>query len=172
MKKKKGRKKRQEEELDHAEVVDELLALEAIYDTCQCHDDRGGFDLRVQPHPAEGDGERRRAKWEMGLPPLPHRPPHCVRRREPCVGRRGGTVRAAARVMGRGVELPPPAVASAYVAALHDADWPLPVIAAAVPQATAETGPVMPSTAATASATGRPASALASSSSLPGSAHT
>ena len=36
---------------------------------------------------------------------------------------------------------PPPAVASAYVAALHDADWPLPVIAAAVPQATAETGP-------------------------------
>ena len=111
MKKKKGRKKRQEEELDHAEVVDELLALEAIYDTCQCHDDRGGFDLRVQPHPAEGDGERRRAKWEMGLPPLPHRPPHCVRRREPCVGRRGGTVRAAARVMGRGVELPPPAVA-------------------------------------------------------------
>ena len=36
---------------------------------------------------------------------------------------------------------PPPAVAAAYVAALRDADWPLPVIAAAVPQATAETGP-------------------------------
>lgn len=36
---------------------------------------------------------------------------------------------------------PPPALASAYVAALREADWPLPIIAAAVPQATAETGP-------------------------------
>ena len=36
---------------------------------------------------------------------------------------------------------PPPALASAYVSALREADWPLPVIAAAVPQATAETGP-------------------------------
>ena len=36
---------------------------------------------------------------------------------------------------------PPPALASAYMAALREADWALPVIAAAVPQATAETGP-------------------------------
>jgi exo-1,4-beta-D-glucosaminidase len=36
---------------------------------------------------------------------------------------------------------PPPALSKRYVDALHAADWPLPIIAAAVPQATAETGP-------------------------------
>ena len=36
---------------------------------------------------------------------------------------------------------PPPALAKLYVDTLHAEDWPLPIIAAAVPQATAETGP-------------------------------
>jgi exo-1,4-beta-D-glucosaminidase len=36
---------------------------------------------------------------------------------------------------------PPPAVAKMYVDTLHAADWPLPIIAAASAQATAETGP-------------------------------
>ena len=36
---------------------------------------------------------------------------------------------------------PPPAIAKRYVDTLHAEDWPLPIIAAAVPEATAETGP-------------------------------
>jgi len=36
---------------------------------------------------------------------------------------------------------PPPAISKMYVDSLHAEDWPLPIIAAAVPQATAETGP-------------------------------
>ncbi len=36
---------------------------------------------------------------------------------------------------------PPAAIAKMYVDTLHAEDWPLPIIAAAVPQATAETGP-------------------------------
>ncbi len=36
---------------------------------------------------------------------------------------------------------PPPAVSKVYVDTLRAEDWPLPIIAAAVPQATAETGP-------------------------------
>ncbi|MDE2315960.1 MAG: glycoside hydrolase family 2, partial [Xanthomonadaceae bacterium] len=36
---------------------------------------------------------------------------------------------------------PPPAIAKMYVDTLHAADWPLPIIAAATPQGTAETGP-------------------------------
>ena len=36
---------------------------------------------------------------------------------------------------------PPPAIARMYVDTLHAEDWSLPIIAAAVPQATAETGP-------------------------------
>jgi exo-1,4-beta-D-glucosaminidase len=36
---------------------------------------------------------------------------------------------------------PPPAIAKAYVDALHAADWPLPIVAAASDQATPETGP-------------------------------
>jgi exo-1,4-beta-D-glucosaminidase len=36
---------------------------------------------------------------------------------------------------------PPAAISTLYVDALHAADWPLPIIAAAVPQATKETGP-------------------------------
>jgi exo-1,4-beta-D-glucosaminidase len=36
---------------------------------------------------------------------------------------------------------PPPAVAKIYVDALHAADWPLPIVAAAAKGATAETGP-------------------------------
>ncbi|MFO1468369.1 MAG: hypothetical protein U1F35_18325 [Steroidobacteraceae bacterium] len=36
---------------------------------------------------------------------------------------------------------PPAALSSRYVGALHAADWPLPIIAAAVPQSTPETGP-------------------------------
>ncbi len=36
---------------------------------------------------------------------------------------------------------PPPAVSKIYASALHAEDWPLPVIAAAVPQSTPETGP-------------------------------
>ena len=36
---------------------------------------------------------------------------------------------------------PPPAIAKMYVDTLHAEDWPLPIIAAAVPQGTAETGP-------------------------------
>jgi exo-1,4-beta-D-glucosaminidase len=36
---------------------------------------------------------------------------------------------------------PPAAISKIYVDALHAADWPLPIIAAAVPQATPETGP-------------------------------
>ena len=36
---------------------------------------------------------------------------------------------------------PPPAISKMYVDILHAEDWPLPIIAAAVPQATAETGP-------------------------------
>ena len=36
---------------------------------------------------------------------------------------------------------PPPAIAKMYVDTLHAEDWPLPIIAAAVAQATAETGP-------------------------------
>jgi exo-1,4-beta-D-glucosaminidase len=36
---------------------------------------------------------------------------------------------------------PPPAISKIYVDTLHAEDWPLPIIAAAVPQATPETGP-------------------------------
>ena len=36
---------------------------------------------------------------------------------------------------------PPPAVATMYVDTLHAVDWPLPIVAAAAAQATAETGP-------------------------------
>jgi len=36
---------------------------------------------------------------------------------------------------------PPPAIAKTYVDTLHSEDWPLPIIAAAVPQGTAQTGP-------------------------------
>ena len=36
---------------------------------------------------------------------------------------------------------PPPAIAKMYVDTLHAEDWPLPIIAAATPQGTAETGP-------------------------------
>jgi exo-1,4-beta-D-glucosaminidase len=36
---------------------------------------------------------------------------------------------------------PPPAVSKMYVDALHAADWPLPIISAAVPKGTAEAGP-------------------------------
>lgn len=36
---------------------------------------------------------------------------------------------------------PPPPIAKMYVDALHAADWPLPIISAAVPKGTAETGP-------------------------------
>ena len=38
-------------------------------------------------------------------------------------------------------QAPPPALSKLYTDALHAADWSLPVIAAAVPQGTAETGP-------------------------------
>ena len=36
---------------------------------------------------------------------------------------------------------PPPAIAKMYVDTLHAEDWPLPIVSAAVPQGTAETGP-------------------------------
>ncbi|MGC4072269.1 MAG: glycoside hydrolase family 2 TIM barrel-domain containing protein [Nibricoccus sp.] len=36
---------------------------------------------------------------------------------------------------------PPPAISKLYVDTLHAADWPLPIIAAAVPKSTPETGP-------------------------------
>jgi exo-1,4-beta-D-glucosaminidase len=36
---------------------------------------------------------------------------------------------------------PPPALSKSYVDALHTADWPTPIISAAVPQGTPETGP-------------------------------
>jgi exo-1,4-beta-D-glucosaminidase len=36
---------------------------------------------------------------------------------------------------------PPPAISKMYVDALHAADWPLPIISAAVPKGTAEAGP-------------------------------
>ena len=56
MAKKKNTKTRQEAELAEAEVHDELIALESIYESsCVVHDDHSGFDLTLQPHPGEAD---------------------------------------------------------------------------------------------------------------------
>lgn len=53
MARKKAKKKDHKAHALKEEATDELLALQAIYEDFDLHDDRMGFTLRIVPHPGE-----------------------------------------------------------------------------------------------------------------------
>jgi translation initiation factor 2-alpha kinase 4 len=55
MARKRAKKKKSKDHVLKEEAADELLALEAIFEEFDLHDDGMGFNLRIVPHPGEAE---------------------------------------------------------------------------------------------------------------------